>query len=961
MFPDSAVKIFRIHFGIAEVAIGMAVSSASHDLWNRPRAQKPAVAKDSAIVEAELSQTLATDVFRAECPAVESGENSELVAGDFPSIGTVFLGFRLIGELGRGAFARVYLAEQDALAGRLVALKVTVADDDEPRLLAQLQHTNIVPIYSIHRADGYQAVCMPYFGSSTLDDVLRSIEESGGRPKSGLDFLSTRHQRRSRTASGTNRTGDSPAYSPSKSQIIPQAALDIAAKLQSLSYVDAALWIASQLADGLAHAHARGIVHRDLKPANVLITDEGQPMLLDFNVSEAAHGISAKRLRFGGTLPYMAPEHFRAFRDGAGTVDARSDIYSLGLILFELLTGRSADPMPQGTFKNVFAQILLQRERVLSGPRSINAEIGPAADAIVRKCLEPDPARRYRTTLDLREDLERHLKHLPLRFAGNPSLRERVGKWAKRHPKLSSTAAVGTLSTLLLIGVAVAGYGWRENLRGLEAGQQYAEFRSEMNDLRVELHRTDLDGDALDGNIQRCEALAARYRLLEDGEWANQNSVSYLPVQQREQLRGDAGELFYLYARATGDKARRESDPTVGRRLGERALELSRRAEVEAGASLAHSSAVQQARILERLGDAGQSKTLRDRASATPADSARDCYLLGQEFASQGDYAAALSALDRSTRLDPESFPAWFIRGNCQHILGRYDRAAECYSVCIALRKTHPRAWHNRGLVRLAQGHPAEAVADFDESLRLDPSNADGYLDRGLAKHGSGEERGALADLDRAIEHGNTRTRVYFARALVRLKLGDIEGAAHDRREGLERRPQDELSWLCRAEARLPKEPQEAERDVDEALRLNPLSKPGLQLKAGLLIERGELQAAVALLNRAVDYYPEYAPFRAGRGVIAARQGHRDAALSDAKAALLHDASPSNAYQVAGIYALTSQIHPEDRRDCFLLLRRALQAGFGLQYADADPDLEPVRKTQEYRDLLTEAKAASRR
>src|SRR5262249_39604565 len=112
------------------------------------------------------------------------------------------------------------------------------------------------------------------------------------------------------------------------------------AKLDGLSYVEAALWIAAQLADGLSHAHGCGILHRDLKPANVLLTDEGRPMLLDFNLADDVKVRTADEAAGGGRLSYMAPGHLRACRTKSGRLDQRCDISSLGVILYELLTGR---------------------------------------------------------------------------------------------------------------------------------------------------------------------------------------------------------------------------------------------------------------------------------------------------------------------------------------------------------------------------------------------------------------------------------------------------------------------------------------------------------------------------------------------------------------------------------------------------------------------------------------------
>ncbi len=348
------------------------------------------------------------------------------------------------------------------------------------------------------------------------------------------------------------------------------------------------------------------------------------------------------------------------------------------------------------------------------------------------------------------------------------------------------------------------------------------------------------------------------------------------------------------------------------------------------------------------------------KARETAAETARDCYLLGRELAAEGDYARAIALLDRSTRLDPESFAAWFVRGNCHQMLAQNDRAAECYSVCIALRKSYAQAWHSRGLARVSQGKLNEALADFDESLRLEPDGADGYMDRGLAKQRAGDLPGVRADLDRSLELGNSRTRIYFARALVREQAGDKDGAKLDRAEGMKKRPYDELSWLSRAEARIPTDPAGAAADADEALRLNPVSRPGFQLKVYLLMESGKREAALELLDRAIGLYPEYVPFRAGRGVLHARIGKRDLAIRDAKESLLQDTSPSNFYHVAGIYALTSQATPEDRRECLHLLRTAFNAGFGPEFIDADPDLEPIRKSPEFRERVMAARAATK-
>ena len=259
---------------------------------------------------------------------------------ELPEPGSDFAGFRLIRELGRGAFGRVYLARQGDLADRPVALKVSAELPGEPQALAQLQHTHIVPIYSVHRVGPLQAVCMPYFGATTLADVLRDLRA----PRRAARTRARRLVETARSSRLGSTTGPRPAE--------PTAGRPATAALQTLrglGYVQAVLWIGARLADGLAHAHERGIVHRDLKPANVLLTDDGQPMLLDFNLAAD----TKLRRRGGGLDRRDAPVHGPRGARGAprpgprrptpGATSTRS-----GVILFELLTGRHPFPIRRG-------------------------------------------------------------------------------------------------------------------------------------------------------------------------------------------------------------------------------------------------------------------------------------------------------------------------------------------------------------------------------------------------------------------------------------------------------------------------------------------------------------------------------------------------------------------------------------------------------------------------------------
>jgi tetratricopeptide (TPR) repeat protein len=173
--------------------------------------------------------------------------------------------------------------------------------------------------------------------------------------------------------------------------------------------------------------------------------------------------------------------------------------------------------------------------------------------------------------------------------------------------------------------------------------------------------------------------------------------------------------------------------------------------------------------------------------------------------------------------------------------------------------------------------------------------------------------------------------------------------------------PNDEMSWVGRAEGNLGVDDAAALADVEEALKLNPLSMFGLQLKAHILAERLRRPAdAVRVLDTAVELYPDYAAARAGRGVLLARQAKRAEAVRDAEDALLCDTKAPNLYQVACIFALTSKARGEDRLRALELLRPALRSGFGLDLVDTDPDLDPLRPLPEFRRLVAAARDVQR-
>jgi serine/threonine protein kinase len=670
----------------------------------------------------------------------------------FPKAGDEFLDFRLEGELGRGAFGRVYLARQGELAGRLVALKVTTKASVEPQTLAQLQHTNIVPVYSVHRHGPLQAVCMPYYGSVTLDDVVGGLRSRERVPGSGDHFVSTLNQRRASTTPGPASGGGPPSDPEAVPAVgVPRAVStnDILSRLSKFSYTHAVLWVGARLADGLAHAHDRGVIHRDLKPANVLLTDEGQPMLLDFNLADDANAEPGGTARVGGTLPYMSPEQLEVFRTRKGKVDARSDLYSLGQMLYELLAGRHPFPTPTGAVARILPKMIADRRAGPPPLRKYNRSVTPAVEAIVRKCLEPDPAKRYQSARALREDIERHLADKPLLHTREPSLRERFRKFARRNPRLTSSGAILGLSAVLVLGLVGGLYAQHEQSRRRKAADGWEQFKKEKERAEVSFGLTALEPDRRPAALAEAERLLAGYGLPDDPAWAARPAVALLPDTGRAALRIEMGELLLFAARATAEPAAARDRLVRAQQMNDLAIEYFQ-------PNLPQPVEVLRDELTARL--AG--KPVPTPGPFKPR-SPVEAYLWAAGLAACGEYEMALDrerGLGYVVQQKPKHFAAQFLRGNCLAALGRAAEAEAAYSVCVALAPDEPLAYRYRGRARLRLDDFHGALADFNAVLLL-RQDADGFLDRAAAYWGLQEQAKEAADLTAARQLGAAPAR----------------------------------------------------------------------------------------------------------------------------------------------------------------------------------------------------------
>jgi serine/threonine-protein kinase len=339
-------------------------------------------------------------------------------------------GYEVEAVLGRGGMGIVFKARQLQL-DRVVALKMLLAGAyaapeelarfrREATAVASLRHPNIVPVHDAGEVNGRPYFTMEFVEGGTL---ARSLARTPQQPRRAAELVAT-------------------------------------------------------LASAVQFAHQSGFIHRDLKPANILLTPAGVPKITDFGlVRSTAAGPEFTRTGFGiGTPSYMAPEQALGNTSAMGP---GVDIYALGVILYEMLTGRP--PFEGGSAEAIIQKVI---DEEVPPPSRVHARVPRDLETICLKCLEKDSKRRYASAQDLADDLHRYLDGKPI-LARPVGVVERVVKWARRRPAVA--LLVGTLLALLIVGTGIAvwlGYQGAQRAGQAQAGIQTALKRAA--DLRQE-------------------------------------------------------------------------------------------------------------------------------------------------------------------------------------------------------------------------------------------------------------------------------------------------------------------------------------------------------------------------------------------------------------------------------------------------------------------------------------------
>jgi len=724
--------------------------------------------------------------------------------------------FRLVREVGRGGMGVVYEAEQISL-GRRVALKILPFAatlnarqlqrfKNEAQAAACLHHTNIVPVFGIGCEHGVHYYSMQYIDGQTLAAVIAELQKDP-RPK---EFTSTLDEGQQPTQFSTVDPRPS-VLGPRSSMLDPRS-----------SFFKMVACLGIQAAEALDHAHQLGVVHRDIKPANLLLeivpgvdTLRGEPRafttgvrlwITDFGLARltsSCGGDDGNLTLTGdlvGTIRYMSPEQTQGRPLG---VDHRTDIYSLGVTLYELLTLRPA--FSSSDRHELLHQILSEEP---TRPRRSNPAIPPELETIVLKAMAKGPAERYATGRELAADLERFLKDEPIR-ARRPTPLQRARKWARRHKPIVWSAIVALLATLAgLAGSA----GWV--MRDRAARQTQIENA-------VEIAVQDARQFQMEGKWPEAQTSASRASdLLKDGQWPGlAERVHALLADCRLVTRLE--EIRLLQADVDAKKNRFALDralPEYRKAFKEYGLDFSTMSTMEAAALLqARAPAVHATLVvaledwldLARKGKDREADWLEEVVSLADLDPWRQALrtarksqdrLALERLAREVDVRAqppqVLILLDRALRVCDmkegavallkrarEAFPGDFwINQNLGEVLQgyqppQYEEAIRYLSTAEALRPQSPGVRLNLGLALYKKGRLDEAIAALRQAIALKPDYVAALNQLGNIFEEKGELNEAMAVFRNALKVNPDDLEAQWNLGVVHVRMGQNEEA----------------------------------------------------------------------------------------------------------------------------------------------------------------------------------------
>ncbi len=801
---------------------------------------------------------------------------------------------------------------------------------------------------------------MPFLGTMTLGDML-SAQPRASSAMSGKALISTLAAHASRTwkdddsvDSTAGPTSDSP---PDASTFQRGLSSQLATEVARMSTTELAIWIVSELADGLAHAHQRGVLHRDIKPANVLLSDDGLPMLLDFNLAASTRPDDRSHQVVGGTLRYMSPEQLRAVQNQRSTLDARADVFSLGVVLYELLMRRAPFVDRTGSWNEVLQQMLHDRQMLPTIDLDWREGITPAVQSILQRALAFDPDLRYQSASEFRDDLRAHLQARPLPTAKVRSVREWVRKWNTRHPRLSSMTLAAAFSAILLGGTLVWTISRQAQLNQLRASQWVSELEHVQSTARTLLASDYAPTSAIANWMQQSASV-----LTSDAT----QLIARLPGTEQTRARQCLGRLHFYRARGAIGMLDREAADQRKQWLDTALTELEQAQSFEPtqlGRAWQDS--------LQRLAASDQSigNTPGSDGAAAPDPKPFSSSKLEVDAET---LTRELNSAYSQVHAEASNPWHWVSIGQMQLKLGRLEPAAATFQLSHNLADREPLPAFFLGLVDMKLKRFAQADEWFSFTLAQDSQCWEAWMNRAATRVELGRYAEAIADIDAMQKQIERYPRAWFIREMAETRLGKHADAQRSRLQGLQLPPTDASGWNARGQARLRHKPIDANAalaDFEMAIRLDPQLRSAYENAAHVLAEHlGQPQAAIERLSDVLKLDPEYALAWSSRAVLAARQGNFESAASDIEQALRLDRSPMICYQCASALALAENEEPADdagasdaprtasHTRALQLLKETLRKDASLsRFMRKDNDLRSLLKNSEFHELMQAA------
>jgi serine/threonine protein kinase/Flp pilus assembly protein TadD len=679
----------------------------------------------------------------------------------------------------------------------------------------------------------------------------------------------------------------------------------------------------AQVCSAVQHAHQKGVIHRDLKPSNVLVAPyDGVPVpkVIDFGVAKAAgRPLTDKTLVTGlgaivGTPEYMSPEQAELNNKD---IDTRSDVYSLGVLLYELLTGTT--PLTRMRLKETALLEVLRLVREEEPPRpstrlaktdelpSIAAVRGvePARlsqllrgelDWIAMKALEKDRSRRYESANGFAQDIQRYLVDEPV-LACPPTAAYRLRKFAQRHRRrLAAVAVVG-----VLLAAAVGSLGWAMLDRAQRAEEKRHQQSQAGSELELSLQRAEL----FQGQGKRAEALAALERadLLSGAAPANAAQserraalLERLEADVRDREFIDRYEAIRLNVQSRVDVQRSRYNfegglPEIRDALTRFGIAVGLAAPGDVAARIRGRPEPARSYLAAALDECLRLSPKEDEA-------ARQWLLSVLEAADQDPWRArARRAVAKGDRVQVERLArdvdAWKQPPSFLLLIARSmsgHPAPTRLEFLRRMRQAYPAdLWANHELAFELQlvGRKAEAVRYFTATIALRPDNPGLYVNRGGTLAAAGEFDEAITDLRRAIELAPNYTTAWTNLSSALEATGQVKEGLEASLKATELDPKLPLAWSNLAHAHtLVHQFQKALDDCDVALKLDPTFVLAWANRGGAHLQLGHFDAAITACNEALRLDPNEAVSLANRGGAYAGLGRYEQALEDCAAAV---------------------------------------------------------------------------